>query len=44
MPKRFACIPDKDWDEAADTVTKEIRVHTGIAEWLPTVLNGRREF
>ena len=44
MPKRFAYIPDKEWDEAADTVTKEIRVETGIPDWLPTFLNGRREF
>ena len=41
---RFGHIPGDKWDEAADAVVKEIRAEIGVAEWLPTFFNGRREF
>lgn len=44
MAERFAHIPGEKWDEAADAVINEFRVETGITDWLPTFLNGRREF
>jgi hypothetical protein len=37
-------IPDDAWNEAAQTVLKEIRAETGIPDWLPKYLNGRDEF
>jgi hypothetical protein len=43
MPERFARTPEK-WDEAADAIINEIRTETGIADWVPTFLNGRHEF
>jgi hypothetical protein len=44
MADRFTLIPGEQWDEAADAVINEIRAETGIADWLPGYLNGRREF
>jgi len=44
MADRFRHIPPDKWDEAADRVIKEIRAETGVVDWLPTFLNGRREF
>ena len=37
-------IPDHVWDRAAEIVLREIRAETGIANWLPKLLNGRSEF
>jgi hypothetical protein len=37
-------IPDDVWNDAAQTVLKEIRAETGIPNWLPKLLNGRDEF
>ena len=38
MPGKYDHIPDEKWDEAADAVINEIRVETGTADWLPTLL------
>jgi hypothetical protein len=37
-------ITDQEWDEAGKLVLKQIRDEKGIANWLPTFLNGRSEF
>jgi hypothetical protein len=37
-------IPDDEWDAAAKIVIAQIRAETGIPNWLPSYLNGRREF
>jgi len=44
MTTEFDHIPDEVWNEAARSVFKEIRAETGIPDWLPKLLNGRREF
>ena len=44
MPGKYDHIPDEKWDEAADAVIHEVRVESGIIDWLPTLLNGSQEF
>ena len=44
MNKEFDHIPDEDWNEAGRAIMQEIRAETGIADWTPKLLNGRRDY
>ena len=41
---RIRAIPDDEWSAAGRVVIEQKRQETGIANWLPSLLNGRREF
>ena len=44
LQNRIRAVPDDEWSAAATIVIGQKRQETGIANWLPSLLNGRREF
>jgi hypothetical protein len=44
LQDKVAAIPIEEWDAAATIVIEQKRQETGIANWLPSFHNGRREF
>jgi hypothetical protein len=44
LQDKIAAIPEEEWFAAARIVIEQKRQETGIANWVPKPLNGRREF
>ena len=44
LQDKIEAIPDDEWSAAATIVIEQKRQEIGIANWLPSFHNGRREF
>ena len=44
LQAKIRAIPNEEWSAAATIVIEQKRQEAGIANWLPSLLNGRREF